>query len=166
MSPTITLTRATSFDAALLDNLWQFYELESSFWSNGDVDACGRFTSLSDFLGRLGDPDAFDWAYIIRQQNDVAGFLLVGRQNLHGRTIIEFADVYVLPKHRGRGVATEVLRQTIFASSHPWLICIFREDHRALEFWERAFRRLPFASVREVVPPDVPELVQFVVNDE
>ncbi len=170
MTPaTISLTRATPADATLLDNLWQFYELEASFWSGEDIDANGRFSTLSGFLGRLGDPDAFDWAYLIRQQGEVAGLLLVGHQNLRDgtiqRTILEFGDLYVLPKYRHQGIATEVIRQTILASDHPWLVCVFRDDQRALDFWHRAFQRLPFSTVRQVVPPDVPEFVEFVVND-
>jgi predicted acetyltransferase len=170
MTPTpITLTRVTPADATLLDNLWQFYELESSFWSGEDIDAKGRFNSLSGFLGRLGDPDAFDWAYLIHQKGAAAGLLLVGHQNLRDgtiqRTILEFGDLYVLPKYRNQGIATEVIRQTILATVHPWLVCVFRDDLRALAFWDRAFKRLPFSSVREVVPPDVPEFVEFVVND-
>ncbi|ANH68547.1 hypothetical protein ABE85_14975 [Mitsuaria sp. 7] len=71
----------------------------------------------------------------------------------------------MLPKYRDQGIATEVIRQTILATDHPWLVCVFRDDLRALAFWDRAFKRLPFSSVREVVPPDVAEFVEFVVND-
>lgn len=162
---TLTLTRVQPADGALLDNLWQFYELESSFWSHEDVDASGRFNSLSGFLSRLGDPDAFDWAYLLHQQGELVGFLLVGHQNLFDRQIMEFGDLYVLPKFRGRGIATEVIRQTLLDSAHPWLVCVFRDDRQAQAFWDRVFQRLPFASVREVEPPDVPALRQFVIND-
>lgn len=166
MSSSVTLTRVEPADATLQDNLWQFYEFESSVWSHADIDGLGRFNSLAEFLARLGDPQSFDWAYLIRQQDAVVGFLLVGHQNLDGRSIMEFADVYVLPKFRGQGVATEVLRQTVLASDHAWLICAFRDDQAARAFWARAFERLPFGSVREVIPSDVPQMHQFVVNDD
>ena len=103
------------------------------------------------------------------RRGEVAGLLLVGHQNLRDgtiqRTILEFGDLYVQPKYRDQGIATEVIRQTILATDHPWLVYVFRDDVRALAFWDRAFKRLPFSSVREVVPPDVPEFVEFVVND-
>jgi hypothetical protein len=89
MSAAITLSRVTRDDATLLDRLWQFYELESSFWSGEDIDESGRFNSLSDFMERLGDPDSFDWAYLIRYEGRLAGLLLVGHQNLRGRSIME-----------------------------------------------------------------------------
>ncbi|MGY5775079.1 GNAT family N-acetyltransferase [Rhizobium sp. LEGMi135b] len=165
MSSIITLSRVAVSDAALLDNLWQFYELESSAWSQVDIAETGRFTSLHDFLDRLGDPDSFDWAYLIRHQKTVVGFLLVGFQNLHGQSIMEFADLYVMPKYRSQGIATEVIRQTVLASDHPWLICVFRDDQQALSFWRSAFKRLPFFSVREVLPPGDPDLLEIVVNE-
>lgn len=166
MNVDVVLDRVTPAGAALLDNLWQFYELESSFWSHEDVDPAGRFTSLSGFLSRLGDPNTSIWAYFIRHQGELAGFLLISEEEHYfGRTIAEFADLYVLPKYRGRGVATAVIRRTMLASNHPWLVCSFKDDHKALAFWERAFARLPFAGVREVIPPDVEAMRQFVVND-
>jgi len=165
MTASVSLARVTRADAPLLDRIWQFYELESSSWSECDLDETGRFTSLSGFLERLGDPDSFDWAYLIRHEGQLAGLLLVGRQNFRGREIMEFADLYVLPKHRGKGIASEVLRQTVLASEEPWLICVFRKDQAALTFWRRAFERLPFSSVRESVPPEVLDLHEFIVNE-
>ena len=113
MNPILTLIRVTPADAALLDRLWQFYELESSFWSGEDIDETGRFTSLDDFLERLGTPDPFDWAYLIRHEGQLAGLLLVGHQNLRGQSIMEFCDLYVLPRFRGRGIATELIADAL-----------------------------------------------------
>lgn len=165
MNSLVTLTSVAPADAQLLDNLWQFYELESSFWSREDIDATGRFNSLAGFLGRLGDPDASQWGYLIHHDGHVAGLLLIGLQQLEERTIKEFADLYVLPKYRGLGIASEVIRQTVMASDHPWLICVFRDDGKALRFWERAFERLPFSSVRELLSQEYPDLREFIVND-
>lgn len=165
MSAPITLSRVTRDDATLLDRLWQFYELESSFWSGEDIDESARFNSLSDFMERLGDPDSFDWAYLIRHEGRLAGLLLVGNQNLRGRSIMEFADLYILPRYRGRGIASDVVRQVVLDSNEPWLICVFREDRQALDFWRRAFERLPFSSVREALPSEDPDLHEFIVND-
>ena len=165
MNPAITLARVVPEDAALLDRLWQFYELESSFWSGEDIDETGRFNSLDGFLERLRTPDPFDWAYLIRHEGRLAGLLLVGHQNLRGRSIMEFGDLYVLPRFRGLGIASEVVRRVVLDSDEPWLICVFRTDAQALGFWRRAFERLPFASVREESPSEDPDLHEFIVND-
>lgn len=165
MTASVALDRVTPADAALLDRLWQYYELESSFWSNEDVDEAGRFASLDGFLERLRMPNSFDWAYLIHYEGRLAGLLVVGHQNLRNRSLMEFGDLYVLPKYRGRGIASEVVRQIVLNSGHPWLICVFRADTQALAFWRRAFERLPFAAVHELVPSEDPDLYEFVVND-
>ncbi|UXH80669.1 GNAT family N-acetyltransferase [Roseateles amylovorans] len=165
MTAPITLTPISPADAHLLDNLWQFYELESSAWSQEEIDSEGRFNSLSAFLDRLRDPYAVAEGYFIRHGVRVVGFVLVGLQQLHGQAIKELADLYVLPKYRGLGIASQVIHQTIMASDSPWLIGVFRADVHAQRFWERAFQRLPFSSVRELLPPEYPDLREFVVNE-
>lgn len=165
MTASITLTAVSPADGQLLDNLWQFYELESSAWSKDDIDSEGRFNSLSGFLARLRDPHAVAEGYFIHHGVSIVGFLLVGLQWLHEREIKELADLYVLPKYRGLGIASKVVHQMISSSDSPWLICVFSADVQAQRFWESAFQRLPFSSVRELLPPEFPELREFVVND-
>ncbi len=165
MTASITLTPVSPADVHLLDNLWQFYELESSAWSREDIDSDGRFNTLSDFLARLCDPHAVAEGYFIRHGVNLVGFLIVGLQWLHEREIKELADLYVLPKYRGLGIASSVVHRMITSTDSPWLICVFSADVQAQRFWDRAFRRLPFSSVRELLPPEFPELREFVVND-
>ena len=165
MNASVSLAPISPAEAQLLDNLWQFYELESSVWSQEDIDSDGRFKSLSGFLERLRDPDTLAEGYFIHHGVNIVGFLLVGLQQLEGREIKELADIYVLPKYRGLKIATRVIHQTVIASDCPWLICVFRSDLNAQRFWERAFQSLPFSSVRELLPPEYPDLREFIVND-
>lgn len=149
----------------LIDNLWQYYELESSFWSKEDVDAAGRFASLEGFLARVGQPDSFDSGFIIKYQSQIAGFLIVSDEFLFGKPIREFSDIYVLPKYRGLGITSEVIRLTILKSDRPWMICVFRNDHNAQAFWRKAFARLPFSAIYENNPPEVGHFHEYIVND-
>ncbi|MEN0038788.1 MAG: GNAT family N-acetyltransferase [Cellvibrio sp.] len=161
----INLEPVDAANKSIIDNLWQFYEFESSFWSKEDVDTYGRYGSLADFLARVGTADTFDWGYIIKYQNQLVGFLIVADEYIGGKSIREFADIYILPKYRGLGIATQLIRTTILNSDHPWLICVFREDTNALNFWRNTFARLPFNSVRENLPPEIATLHEFIIND-
>lgn len=154
-----------STNKMLIDNLWQFYELESSFYSKADVDASGRFTSLSDFLAHVDSKYAFSWGYIVRYQAQIAGFLIISDDFLDGKPIREFSDIYVLPKYRGLGIATQLISTVIFSADHPWLICAFRADNKAVNFWRNVFERLPFDSVSENSPPEIADLHEFIIND-
>ncbi|KMM74558.1 hypothetical protein ACP93_16175 [Xanthomonas sp. NCPPB 1128] len=95
----------------------------------------------------------------------MVGFVIVGLQQLQECTVKEFADIYVLHKYRGLGIATDVIHQMVVVSHHAWLICLFRLDVNAQRFWERVFRRLRFSSVRELLPPEYPDLREFIVNE-
>ncbi|WP_423599979.1 hypothetical protein [Roseateles sp. MS654] len=78
---------------------------------------------------------------------------------------MEFADLYILRRYRGRGIASEVARQIVLDSKEPWLICVVPEDRQALNFWRRAFERLPLSSARAAPPSEEPHLHKSLVND-
>lgn len=160
----IILEQVDSMRKELIDNLWQYYELESSFYNLTDVDISGRFTSLNSFLERVDRQDTFEWGYIIKYNGHIAGLLIIGDEYIHGEAVKEFSDIYILPKYRGCGIASHIIRTTILNSDHAWLICVFRKDEKGLAFWRNAFVRLPFDSVVENIPSEIDDLHEFIIN--
>ena len=75
----------------------------------------------------------------------------------------ELADLFVLPKYRGRGVAEAATRSIVLHSEGAWLIAMFKQDLDAHRYWASAFHRLPFASVRRA---DDEELFQIHIVNE
>lgn len=146
-------------------NLWQYYQLESSVRDGLDVDSAGRFETPTDLFEQTLNAEITTKAYLVNCDAAVAGFLLTDPAEVEGRAMTEFADLFILPRYRGRGVATSVIEQIILASNKPWLIAVFRNDPAALAFWHSAFARLPFASVREIDPPEAPAFHEFVVQE-
>jgi predicted acetyltransferase len=161
----IELSQMQTAHAALLSNLWQCYQLDSSAREQLDVDGAGRFGEPEEVFKRTLRSENGSSAYLVRCDGAIAGFLILHPAEIEGKPITEFADLYVLPRYRGRGVASAVVEQVILRSKQPWLIAVFRDDLKAQEFWRRAFERLPFSSCREIVPPEVPEFHEFVVNE-
>jgi predicted acetyltransferase len=161
----IEISQMQTGHIGLLSNLWQYYQLESSAREGLEIDSAGRFETPEEvFVQALQDKSGSS-AHIVQCNGVVAGFLILHAAEIEGKPIAEFADLYVLPKHRGRGVATAVVEQVILRSAQPWLIAVFRDDSKAQGFWRSAFKRLPFTSCREIVPPELPEFHEFVVND-
>ncbi len=151
--------------ADLLANLWQYYQFESSVRERLDVDTAGRFeTPVEVFAKALLLQDEGS-AYLVECDDAIAGFLILQPAEIEGKPITEFADLFVLPRYRDRGVATEIIKQVILSSKQPWLIAVFRDDFKAQSFWRKAFERLPFSSCREIDPPELPEFHEFVVNE-
>lgn len=152
-------------DLGLLGNLWQFYEFECSIREQLDVDATGRFAVPEEVFSKVVQRVEGNSGYAIHCDGACAGFLILLSAQIEGKAITEFADLFVLPKYRGRGGASAVIETVILQSSQPWLVAVFRDDPKALSFWRGAFSRLPFSSCREIVPPEIAEFHEFVVNE-
>ena len=161
----ITLSEMQPSQLGLLANLWQYYQLESSVRDGLDLDSVGRFETPDEVFAKALRQEGGNSAQLVRYDGQVAGFLLLETAHIEGQDIIEFADLYILPRYRGRGVASQVIEQVILGSSQPWLIAVFRDDVDALAFWRSAFERIAFTSVREVIPPELPEFHEFIVNE-
>jgi predicted acetyltransferase len=149
----------------LLANLWQYYQFESSVRERLDVDIAGRFETPEEVFDKALRLQGGGSAHLMACDGAIAGFLVLQPAEIEGKPITEFADLFVLPRYRERGVATEVIKRVILSSKEPWLIAVFRDDLKALAFWRRTFDRIPFASCREIVPPELPEFHEFVVNE-
>ncbi len=161
----IELSEMQPVHADLLANLWQYYQFESSGREQLDVDSCGRFETPEEVFAKTLRKENGSIAYLVRCDGNIAGFLLLHAATIEGKPITEFADIFVLPKYRSGGVATTVVEKVIVQSDQAWLIAVFRDDLNAQAFWRSAFERIPFASCREIVPPELPEFYEFVVNE-
>ena len=162
---TIELSPLQSDHLELLKNLWQFYEFECSTREQLDVDATGRFAMPEEKFAQVVQRVEGNSGYAILCDGACAGFLVLLSAQIEGKAITEFADLFVLPKYRGRGVASAVVEKIILQSNQAWLIAVFRDDPKAQSFWRGAFSRLPFSSCREIIPPELPEFHEFVVNE-
>jgi predicted acetyltransferase len=161
----ITLSVMQPSQLGLLANLWQYYQLESSVRDGLDLDSVGRFETPDEVFAQALRLEGGNSAHLVCCDGQIAGFLLLEPAQIEGKDMTEFADIYILPRYRGRGVASQVIAQVIVRSSQPWLIAVFRDDVDALAFWRSAFERIAFTSVREVVPPEFPQFHEFIVNE-
>ena len=129
-----------------------------------DVDDRGLFDSPIELLSEMENREEGAHGYLIRCNDHYAGFPITAEVQRKGRRTSEFADLFVPPRYRGRGVATSVIERTTLRSSKEWLIAVFGNDLNAIVFWGRASKRLPFSSFLEIIPPEAPGLHEFVVN--
>lgn len=162
----VALTPVDGSNVEALRNLWQLYQYESSDEFDEDVDEQGLFPALRDeFLQVLVARTSGDRAYLLHLGPALVGFLLVEEAEIEERAILEFADIFILRKHRRRGLATSVFRQVVLQSDHPWLLAVLRKDKAALAYWEKLFVRMPSLRWREKSPPEIAEFHEFIVNE-
>jgi predicted acetyltransferase len=162
----LSIEPATIEDKALLFRLLQLYFFDSTRWSEEDLLENGLYECEEDGLLNYFDSNEGSKAYILRVNGKPAGFALVENVPFEGKTIPEFADLFVLPKYRRLGLASAATTRIVINSQNPWLFAVFRKDQEARRFWQAAFKRLPFRSVREVADPAGDRFHLFVVNEQ
>lgn len=164
VSVQIELVRIQPGEAPALANLFQFYFYDNSGWDGEDVATSGRFDACEETIADyVQDPSMS--AHWIKVDGALAGFAVTEPVELPEGVVDEFADFFVLKKYRRRGVALEVVRRLVVESSQRWLISVFRDDIEAGCFWQSAFARLPFRSVRPWVDETMPQFNFFIVNE-
>lgn len=145
--------------------LYQYYLYDSSLEQQRDVGADGRFTVDEAFFVQTlrNGGEKYGRCYLLKAGGNLAGLVITRPGWMEETPIIEFSDVFVLPKYREHGLASFAINFLILASNHPWRVAIFRKDSAALDFWQRLFARMPFASVRELELPPSAQFHEFIV---
>lgn len=152
----MTLVKATAQDADVVFRLMQLYCFEASAWSDEEIHADGLYDcALADVQSRLRDEP--EWTRLIWCDGALCGFVQIDDVELEGRRLPELADLFVLPKHRGKGIAAAVVKHLVRPETGEWLLATFRRDESARAYWER---NLPRMGMVQRVPP-MPEEEDF-----
>lgn len=135
---------ASPQDATVLFRLMQLYYFEASAWSDEDILPEGLYDcDHADVEARLREQP--DWARLLWLDGQLCGFVLVDDVDFQDRRIQELADIFILPKHRGKGIAAAVVRALVTPETGQWLLATFRKDLRAEEFWRRNLPKMGMA---------------------
>lgn len=148
---------------AALANIYQLYLYDSSAWEDEPVGDDGLFEVPADLTDYVLDVSKS--AHWIKRDGEIAGFLLTEQVEIYSGPIDECADLFILKRHRGKGVSLEVVRRTLAQVPRRRLVSIAHADHDARAFWRKAFEKLPVRSVRQFVDDTVPWLDCYVINE-
>lgn len=145
----LTLAAASPADTDVVYRLLQLYYFEASAWSGETIASDGTYDcARADVHATLRDTPT--WARLLWLDGVLCGFVLVDEVDFQGKRIPELADLFVLPTHRGKGIAREVVARLVVPGSGPWLLATFRNDTTAHAFWRR---NLPKMGLTIEVPP-------------
>lgn len=149
----LTLVRATIDDTDVLFRLMQYYYFEASAWSGEEILADGLYDcARADVAARLAEEP--HWAQLLWLNGALCGFVMVDAVEFQGRQLPELADLFVLPAHRGKGIAGAVVSTLVQPDTGQWLLATFRKDGRAHAFWQA---NLPKMGMAVEVPSDSDE---------
>ena len=145
----LKLVKATPQDAEVVFRLMQYYFFEASAWSDEDILPDGLYDcALVDVHARLRDEP--EWTRLIWLDGALCGFVQVDVFDFEGGQLPELADLFVLPKHRGKGIAAAVVKELVRPETAEWLLATFRKDEVSRAFWQR---NLPKMGMAQRVPP-------------
>ena len=137
----LSLIPAGVADTDVLFRLMQLYYFESSSWSGEEIGGDGLYDGdRADVAAALLERP--HWARLLWLDGVLCGFVLVDDIQFQGQPLPELADLFVLPKHRGKGIAKAVVTTLVAPGSGQWLLAIFRKDRKAWAFWTRNLPRM------------------------
>lgn len=140
----LRLAKATVEDADVLFRLMQLYYFEASAWSGEEILGDGLYDcSRADVEARLWE--APHWAQLVWLDGTLCGFVQMDQVDFQGRRLPELADLFVLPKHRGKGIAAAVVDLLVRPRTGERLLATYRDDHRAYAFWQRNLPKMGMA---------------------
>ncbi len=159
-----SITRVRADEVDTLYRLLQLYYFDASRWSGEDLQDNGTYESDRAGVASYAGDSSDDEGWLIRVDGQLAGLVLVERYDDDGAAVCELADLFILPKYRGRGLAAQAIKQLLAGTQHPWRIAMFRKDTEAQAFWHKMFQRPPFRSVRCAGSDDT--FVTYIANEQ
>jgi len=130
----------------ILLNLWQQYMHDLSDFRTWIFPIDGRYRD-----DRLRTYLAYDehWAYLIRYQEDVAGFALI-RKSEPGTYLL--GEFFIRSKFRKLGVGSQAVALLLGDFSGHWQIPFQNENPNAANFWRRTIAKLGFSATEKEQP--------------
>lgn len=160
----LTLVKATPQDADVVFRLMQLYYFEASAWSDEEIRPDGLYDcALADVQARLREES--EWTRLIWCDGVLCGFVQLDDVELEGQRLPELADLFVLPRHRRKGIAATVVERLVQPGTGEWLLATFRRDKAAHAYWERKLPRMGM-TCRVPSVPEEEDFRLFVISAE
>jgi predicted acetyltransferase len=150
---TVTVAQIVKSEEEILLSLWQQYMHDLSEFRPWISPIGGRYRD-----DRLRTYFAYDehWAYLIRYQENVAGFALI-RKAEPGTYLL--GELFIQPEFRKIGVGSEAVALLLDDFRGHWQIPFQNENPKAAKFWRHTIAKLGFcATEKELLVEGNPEL--------
>jgi predicted acetyltransferase len=152
-----TLHAATQSDAPLLSNLLELYIHDvCDLFPTVELGADGRFGYPK--LPLYWSEPARRFAYLIRERDRVAGFVLVTRGSpvTTDPNVFDIAEFFVVRKYRRLGVGRRAAFLLWNGLAGKWTVRVSVGNRGALEFWSDIIAEFTRGTAEEGVRPGEP----------
>jgi predicted acetyltransferase len=140
---TVDIVVVSPSEMSTLRNLFQLYEYDFSAIETARVGEDGRFHQL--------DNAAFDQAYFVRADGDLAGFALVNRKPskvVDGESVWWMEEFFILRRYRRASVGQQAALLVIGQHPGTWEVTETPNNGAAIAFWRRALAPYSYDEVQ------------------
>jgi len=133
-------------DRQILLNLWQLYMQDLSEFRSSIFQSNGRYRDdrmLTYFAY------AEHWAFLIKEREEIAGFVLIRKSKPDTYLLGEF---FVINKFRRMGIGADAVKEVLATFPGKWEIPFQTENISGANFWRETAARLGYQWVEELRP--------------
>jgi len=132
----ITIKLATVDEKEILVNLMEKYEYESSQYTGAKINELGIY-GCYDWLDDFWQ-DETSWPYLIRVDDRLAGFALVGDFPIEGQqTDFIIDEFFIIYNYRKQGVGKFVINHLLDQHKGRWGVIYTPKNLPATQFWRK-----------------------------
>ncbi|PLS15434.1 GNAT family N-acetyltransferase [Bacillus sp. M6-12] len=126
------IIKASLENQEILRNLFQFYIYDFSEFIDAHVEENGRFGDypLSDYW-----TDVNHFPYLIRFNENYAGFVLVKRIKTESKSYFSIAEFFIMKKYRRNGLGKSVAKDIFRLYKGNWEVFQMEKNEPAQLFW-------------------------------
>lgn len=128
-------------------NLLQFYAYDCSSIDADDPEVNGLFYLDEELVDDYWKLPGWSARFVVVDAL-VVGFVLIEVHALLEPGAKELADIFILKRHRGRGIGTEIVRKILLPESGAWEIYVCNGDVEAEKFWRSCLPKLALKNIR------------------
>ena len=151
----VEIVAVLSTETSTLRNLFQFYEYDFSEIQGARVAKDGRFHHL--------DNAAFEHAYFIHANGDIAGFALVNRKAsrvVDGEVVWWMEEFFIMRRYRRASLGRQAAQLVIARHPGTWEVTETPNNTAAIAFWRRVLATYAYEEVEFVDPKWGPRPLQ------
>lgn len=131
----IQIIPATIEDYPVIQNIARFYVYDRTAFMGWECPEDGLFECI-DFKHYFESIDKK--AFLIRVNGEIAGFVLIDKEQLLEPVTWNMGEFFILAKFQGKNIANIVATQIFKDHPGKWSVAVMPENIKAVKFWKKA----------------------------
>lgn len=157
--PEVEITEATPEDFPLIKRLYQLHRYDLSEVLKLDTDANGEYIGVNEaWVDETESPQA----YILRSEGLPIGYVLFTRNQIGpGRWENTMSEMFVMRRHRRRGIGRQVAYQFFESYRGDWSVLISPANKVSIFFWRNVVGSFSRGLFHEETPSETEPRIRF-----